>query len=54
MRFLMSGTSIKNILTKIVHALYPNDTGMLISNFSSSTERPDGIPYLVGDNKLGI
>ena len=42
----------KNILIKIVNTMYPNDAGKLISLFSSASDRPDEIPYMVGDNKL--
>ena len=47
-----NGTSIKNILSKIVNILYPNEAETLISHFSSTSDRPDGIPYMVGDNKF--
>ncbi len=39
-------------IEEIVLNMYPNDAGKLISLFSSASDRPDGIPYMVGDNKM--
>ena len=39
-------------IEEIVLNMYPNDARKLISLFSSASDLPDGIPYMVGDNKM--
>ena len=46
------GISIRDFLHKIVSLVHPNESEKLIDSFCAGIERPDGVPYLVGNNSL--
>ena len=46
------GCTISFLLETIVQTLYPLEAKSMIESFQAAPERPDGTPYLVGDNYL--
>ncbi len=46
------GCAISSLLAAIVQTLYPLESKSMMESFQAAPERPDGIPYLVGDNYL--
>ena len=47
-----TGIAIADLLACIVREIYPREAEQIISNFQPAPGRPDGVPYLVGDNVL--